>query len=566
MKTKNTLCIIIIILTGTKQTTIAQSNTFPLTGNVGIGTLSPTTSLQVVGASRFGSTTNYTQVDASGNLTFSGSSSYKVGNNKYAFQFAAIPNYGLFFNSSDRHYEFRNSLAAPVFYIHADSGQGIFSGGVTVGSSSLPPSNGLYVSGKVGIGTRTPDAKLHVTGGSEVTLGDGGTIVAGPIASKNLAIDRDEIQARDNGAANTLHLNQHGGNVNLVNGSLVVKDSAGLVGIGTTSPEARLQVLGGTDVTVSGGGTIVAGLLSNNNLGIDNNEIQARNNGVADTLFLNAGGGLVKTGADLTVAGGIINIGNTTYISGGNYRVITGGSVVPSIDDGWELGTSSSRWIDVWARDGSINTSDERDKTNIRDLNYGLKEIMKLRSVRFNWKNKINNDDKLGLIAQDLQKVLPEVVRAYEYKKDAQTGKTEKVASQRLGVMYADIIPVLIKAIQEQQKEIEELRNTINQSQSTSVEKDNATTMTVSEASIEQNVPNPLNSTTSIRYNIPSNAKNAQLVVSDVSGKAIKQIQLNKTGTGIIKIDASALHAGTYHYTLLIDGKIIETKRMLVAR
>ena len=62
---------------------------------------------------------------------------------------------------------------------------------------------------------------------------------------------------------------------------------------------------------------------------------------------------------------------------------------------------------------------------------------------------------RLGLIAQDLQKVLPEVVKGYEYKRD-RTGKREKVPVARLGVMYADIIPVIIKGMQQQQEIIEE--------------------------------------------------------------------------------------------------------------
>jgi len=52
---------------------------------------------------------------------------------------------------------------------------------------------------------------------------------------------------------------------------------------------------------------------------------------------------------------------------------------------------------------------------------------------------------------------LPEVVKDHEYRIDT-TGKTEKIPARHLGVMYADIIPVLIKAIQEQQQEIDALK------------------------------------------------------------------------------------------------------------
>ncbi|CAN5249237.1 hypothetical protein BH11BAC6_BH11BAC6_03170 [soil metagenome] len=111
-------------------------NTFPATGNAGIGTLSPAAPLQVIGASRFGSTANYGSFDASGNLIFTGTSAYKVAGNKYAFQYSGNPNYGLFFNSTNVRYEFRNGSAVPVFYVGANDGSGVFSAGLQIGNSS----------------------------------------------------------------------------------------------------------------------------------------------------------------------------------------------------------------------------------------------------------------------------------------------------------------------------------------------------------------------------------------------------------------------------------------------
>jgi len=94
----------------------AQTNTFPSSGNVGIGTLSPATTLQVVGTTRLGSSTNYTQVDASGNLIFAGTGEYRVGGNKYAFRYNTT-NYGLYFNSTAAEYEFKDGSSANLFYL-----------------------------------------------------------------------------------------------------------------------------------------------------------------------------------------------------------------------------------------------------------------------------------------------------------------------------------------------------------------------------------------------------------------------------------------------------------------
>ncbi len=74
---------------------------------------------------------------------------------------------------------------------------------------------------------------------------------------------------------------------------------AGNVGIGTSTPDTKLHVGTGTEVTGSGGGYLQLGLSTAANLGLDANEIQARNDGTATKLFLqSAGGGLqISSGA-----------------------------------------------------------------------------------------------------------------------------------------------------------------------------------------------------------------------------------------------------------------------------
>jgi polyhydroxyalkanoate synthesis regulator phasin len=68
---------------------------------------------------------------------------------------------------------------------------------------------------------------------------------------------------------------------------------------------------------------------------------------------------------------------------------------------------------------------------------------------------------RIGLIAQELKTVLPEVVKDWEWKVDEKTGERTKVEAERMGVMYSDIIPVLIKAIQEQEANAQKMREEI---------------------------------------------------------------------------------------------------------
>ena len=83
---------------------------------------------------------------------------------------------------------------------------------------------------------------------------------------------------------------------------------------------------------------------------------------------------------------------------------------------------------------------------------YGLKEIMKLRSVRYKWNKRPEAGERIGVIAQEVQKILPEVVWDHEFVKDEKTNEIKKVPSAVLGINYDAIIPVLIRSIQQQQE------------------------------------------------------------------------------------------------------------------
>jgi len=90
--------------------------------------------------------------------------------------------------------------------------------------------------GRIGIGTTTAEARLHIVGGTDAALAGGGFLVAGSVAGPNLSIDNNEIMARSNGASATLALNADGGDVN------IAANAPGNVGIGVSAPERRLHV------------------------------------------------------------------------------------------------------------------------------------------------------------------------------------------------------------------------------------------------------------------------------------------------------------------------------------
>jgi hypothetical protein len=104
----------------------------------------------------------------------------------------------------------------------------------------------------------------------------------------------------------------------------------------------------------------------------------------------------------------------------------------------------SAGGISAWA-----TSSDRRLKDNIADLDYGLQQVMALKPVRYTLK-KEPGTRRVGFIAQDVREVIPEVVSGIEG--DIDKGET-------LSIGYSDLIPILAKAIQEQQRTIENLQS-----------------------------------------------------------------------------------------------------------
>lgn len=100
------------------------------------------------------------------------------------------------------------------------------------------------------------------------------------------------------------------------------------------------------------------------------------------------------------------------------------------------------------ASGGYTQASDIRLKKNINNLNYGLNEVLSLRPVRYNWKDSSHLENKIGFIAQEVRKLVPEVVQGDESK-------------ETIGMNYSELVPVLVNAIKEQQQQIDDLKKDI---------------------------------------------------------------------------------------------------------
>ena len=151
------------------------------------------------------------------------------------------------------------------------------------------------------------------------------------------------------------------------------------------------------------------------------------------------------------------------FEDGGTSEIAVRGDLRPSADNTYDIGTSSLRYDDVYATSGTVNTSDARDKTNIQTLQYGLEEILRLYPVTYNWRSSHMGETKIGLIAQDVRQVLPEVVKTHDWEEGEAPGEGHVFELDRLGIYYSDIIPVLINGMQEQYQIVKEQENTIEE-------------------------------------------------------------------------------------------------------
>lgn len=104
---------------------------------------------------------------------------------------------------------------------------------------------------------------------------------------------------------------------------------------------------------------------------------------------------------------------------------------------------------DGWMQGTLTQASDIRLKKNIQPLNNALSKIAQLNGYTYNWKDNNNTDEQIGLLAQEIQKVYPQLV------KEGNNGT--------LSVNYSGMIPVLLQAIKEQQQQIDELKRLVQQ-------------------------------------------------------------------------------------------------------
>lgn len=344
--------------------------------------------------------------------------------------------------------------------------------------------------------------------------------------------------------------------------SLVLGNSFVNVGIGTSAPDYKLDVVGDriklTDPDNS------AKFLE---LRTDGGELDLAAGG--GQLFLSSYGG---EGVILEQLNGNVGIGND---SSPDFKLEV-------------VGTAGKPGGGMWS-----DASDKRLKTDVEDFEDGLEQIRQIRPVWYRFKGDFSMPTKeryVGVIAQEMQKVAPYTVTPYR-DTDQKSGKSGEFLSYN----GTAVIYMLVNAAQEmaetadeqartiaeqqqslrqfqsvmqdQQQQIGELTELVHQLLTQSPSKPSVQKVELEgAANLSQNRPNPFPENTTIDYFLPEGSENARMAIYSLNGQLITSFPLTQPGKGQVQLKAGRFPAGTYLYSLIIDNQVLDTKKMVLTK
>ena len=330
--------------------------------------------------------------------------------------------------------------------------------------------------------------------------------------------------------------------------------------------------------TAIGCQALIANTIGSNNTAIGYNA------GVSTSNLTNAtaiGYNAIATASDQVV------IGNTSVIKivgGNNITIISDGRTKKNIRTDVP-GLAFINHLQPVTYNLDLDVIDALQKSDDPRINARIDSLRMARSPEekeIETKARVNKEKEVqsGFIAQDVEKAARSV--GYDFS-GVDTPENDKGL---YGLRYAEFVVPLVKAVQELsaqndslQEQVNELTRLVNKllekddksnvlkSASSDTSATGLTELTNVAASLEQNIPNPFNQTTVIRYTLPETCTSAKILITNNGGKIIQQIPLSATGgTDSITIKGGSLQADVYLYSLICDGKIVDTKRMILTK
>lgn len=256
-----------------------------------------------------------------------------------------------------------------------------------------------------------------------------------------------------------------------------------------------------------------------------------------DGLYAGYFDGQTKVSGKLTVTGGIDGMLLSAAANESSMQLMSQDETGT-----WSNNISSTfsglNAISYYKEQPVMTLSEENDtSSNIATASYDALTVQNLSKKHY------------ALSATQLAEVYPDLV--YE----------NEDGSKRIN--YVEMIPLLVQSINELNAKIAVLEGSNAKARGYN----NATGIdglgAIDAASLSQNNPNPFTTATNIEMQIPSDASTALFCIYDMSGKQIKQNVIHERGKTTLNVASEGLSAGMYLYSLIIDGKVIDTRRMI---
>jgi hypothetical protein len=327
--------------------------------------------------------------------------------------------------------------------------------------------------GNIGIGTSSPVGKLNIVGSQGQTRG--------------IQIDNREIKFRGDTEAHfsiyanrfarklTIEDTSENFNVGTPGSVLMTIANDGNIGIGTSSPGAKLHIAGadsgGTGLAVESSQGDRASMYYNGSIGLVFDSFRPSDSRRLPIL-LQSNGGRVIIGPTTTPNLAKLNVFSsnaegcaTVTIGYGSPSGFNCGFVALNIltdtpNSSLIIGGVNGSPAFTVSGTGTVCAtniacaSDARLKQNVRNLDYGLAQLLRLRPARWEWREARERQLPIGLVAQEVEDVMPELVLR------------EADPAKPLGLNYLGLVPVVINAIKEQQALVEKQNDTIKRQQS----------------------------------------------------------------------------------------------------
>ena len=278
---------------------------------------------------------------------------------------------------------------------------------------------------------------------------------------------------------------------------------------------------------------------------------------------------------------GNVGIGTTAP---GNYRLkLNHGNYGLNLEQAstgneWEIYTAPSNTLSLFyngVMKGSFSTtgaytqaSDARLKTNIQPMPTVLDKVNQLKPTTYQFKlnssQAVNSTQEYGFIAQEVLKVFPHLVQ--HNVDNTRQLDVYTVDYSGFGVLAIKGLQEMQKTIADQQQKISSLENRLASIEAALNTNSNvkSSIKDLSGIVLEQNQPNPFTQNTLFRYQIPAGAQ-AQIMIYEISsGNLVKTMPAPANGQ--VQLNGNDLKAGTYVYTLMVNGRLAASKVMALSK